>query len=240
LFVHGYDIPLADETRMAAWDPALRRVAAAVGKPAIVVRTNLRLHPLFRHSNWERTHGGALAAAGLVLAGAERLIVPSTYTYDHEPPWGSHHLTDAFWSGVGVEIVHDDASIHRRDKLRHLANEPLAWEALRVCWEGRTATGNCAMCEKCVRTMTTLYQCGRLDRFTVFDQTVPLSRRLLDLKFLPPHLLYVYESLLKDGLPGDVGDAVRKLLADRRPPGRLRSLARNVKRRVVGIASRGK
>lgn len=239
LFVHGYDIPLADETRMAAWENDLRRVASAVGRPAIVVRTNLRLHPLFRQSNWERTHGGALAAAAHVLSGnVARLLIPSTYTYGHEQPWGSHHLTDGFWSSTELEVVHDDASINRRDKLRALADEPLAWDALRVCWEGRTPTGNCSMCEKCVRTMTVLHLCGRLEKFKTFDQTMPLARRIAGLKWLPPHLLYVYDALLKDGLSGAEAQAVRRLLADSRPPGLLRRVARRAKqsaRRFIGV-----
>jgi hypothetical protein len=237
-FVHGFDIPLADQTRMNAWEPALCRVAAETGRPAIVLRTNLRLHPLFRHSNWERTHGGALAAAGHVVAGMGRLLIPATYTLDHEVPWGSHFLTDHFWSRPGFEVEHDDAKWHRREKLRAIADEPLVWETLRVCWEGRTPTGNCSMCEKCVRTMLILHMCGRLDKFRVFDRSVPLAQRVLDLKWLPPHLFFVYEGLLKDGLDGEEGAVVRRMLAEGRPPGLVRRVARKAKRVVARILGR--
>jgi hypothetical protein len=232
LFVHGYDIPLADETRMAAWEPALRRVATAVGRPAIVVRTNLRLHPLFRASNWERTHGGALAAVRHAIAAPGALVIPSSHTYGHSTKWGSHHLTDLFWSTPTHRIEHCEALLNRRQKLRLMAtaDEPLLPETLRVCWEGRTATGNCSICEKCVRTMLVLHQCNRLDRFTVFDQSISLAARIDGLGLLPPHLRYVYEGMLKDGLSGDVRDAVRRMLAKSRPPGLMRRAVRKAKR----------
>jgi hypothetical protein len=235
LFVHGFDIPLADETRMAAWEPALRRVGRETNKPSVLVRTNLRLHPLFRHSNWERTHGGALAAAGHVVAGMGRLLIPATYTLDHEVPWGSHFITDHFWSRPDFQVEHDDARPHRREKLRQIADEPLVWDTLRVCWEGRTRSGNCSMCEKCVRTMLILHMCRRLDRFNVFDRSVPLAQRVRDLKWLPPHLLFVYESLLADGLAGEEGAVVRRMIAEAKPPGLIRRAARKAKRALRRI-----
>lgn len=235
LFVYGYDISLTDEVRMAAWEPLLRRVAAERGKQAVVVRSNLRQHPLFRHSNWERTHGGALAAAGHVLAGLGRLVIPSSYTYTDQRTWGSHFETDKFWSRTGLEVEHDDATLHRRAKIAAIADEPLMWETLRVCWEGKTASGNCSMCEKCLRTMLTLHKHGNLDKFRVFDHSVPLARRILDLGKLPPHLKYVYEALLKDGLGDAESAAVRTLLRQSRPPGPLHRIASRLRSRLVKL-----
>lgn len=237
LFVHGYDIPLADTPRMAAWEPDLRRVGHELNKPAIVIRSNIRLHPLFRSTNWERTHGGALAAAGLVMPGAERLVIPSSYTYTDGHYWGSHYDTDKFWSSAGIEIVHDDATYQRREKLRSIADEPMVWETLRVCWEGKTASGNCSMCEKCIRTMLTLSLHKKLDNFRVFDRSVPLAKRVTDMQRFPRHLAYVYESFLKDGLAGEEAAAVRKLLARLKPPTLMQRAVRKAKRigrRILG------
>jgi hypothetical protein len=234
LCVHGFDIKIDDGARMAAWEPRLRAIAAAVGKPAIVLRTNLRAHPLYARG-WERTHGGAIAAVGHVLAGAGRLVVPATLTTDKTYGWGSHHQTDAFWSSGALEVVHADADVNRRQKVRALADEPLVYDALRVCWEGKTAAGNCSACEKCVRTMVLLHHFGRLEQFTAFDRSVPLTHRLKALRRIPPHLWYVYQGLLDDGLGGEVGEAVRRLLPDKTPPSVARRVARKAKRKLVGL-----
>jgi hypothetical protein len=238
LFVHGFDIPLADTRRAGAFEPTLRRVAAARGKRAILVRTNLREHPLFAAESWERTHGAALAAAGHVLAGAAQLVIPSTYTHDHEQPWGSHPTTDPLWSSATLSVVHDDASLNRRQKLRALAGEPLVWDALRVCWENRAPTGNCSACEKCVRTMLVLHLAGALPRFTTFDRRVPLARRVRALGFVAPHLRYVYQALLEDGLDRDaeIAAAVRWVLGRPAPRAwrwRARSLLRRLRARLA-------
>lgn len=215
VFVHGFDIDADDTARAAAFEPNLRRVAAELGKCAVIVRTNLRRHPLYQRLSWERTHGAALAAAGHVLCGTMgSLVIPSSYAYGEDaPPWGSHWETDPLWSSSRMKIIHDDATFHRRAKLRAIAHEPILHENLRVCWENLSASGNCSRCEKCVRTMTVLAGCGVLERFSSFDRSVSLPTRLDALPAVPSHLLYVYEAFQKDDLPADVKAAVNRLVA---------------------------
>ena len=236
IFVHGFDIPLKDTGRMAAFEPVLRRVAKTLGKTSVVVRTNLRLHPCFAGVNWERSHGAALAATAHVLQSyIGRLIIPSTYAYRSTGGWGSHWMTDAFWSSAAMNIVHDDATLSRREKLLRIASEPLLWDSLRVCWENRRPSGNCSRCEKCLRTMVALEAAGQLRHYTVFDQGVSLSARLDRLPFIPPHLLRSFRNLRRERVPPDVRTALTRLIRRTRihvKPSALRRAVRCAKRLV--------
>ena len=229
LYVHGFDIPLDDPARADALDASLRAVTQATGTSPIWMRTNLRRHPVFDAVSWKRTHGAALAAAGLLLATcADALVIPSSYAHENETPWGSHWDTDPLWSLPGqLRIIHDDASIHRRDKILELAPEPLAQRHLRVCWRNLAPTGNCSQCEKCLRTMTTLEAGRELSSYhRVFDVDTPLPQRLNTLTALPHHLTFIWDDLATRNVKPATRAAIRQLL--RRSN---RALVKNIVRR---------
>jgi hypothetical protein len=229
VFVHGYDIPLADHVRMTAFERSLRAVSERIGKPALILRTNVREHPIVASVNWERTHGAALAAAAHVLSGAiGGLIIPTSYSLSSLIPWGSHPATDPLWSTSRVEIFHDDLGPRRQDKIRRIVGNPLVWRHLRVCWENRAPTGNCSECLKCIRTMIGISVHGQLTDFTVFDLSVPLASRLDALPGVPEHLRNGIRNLLELDLPPDVRRAVLRLLGRSRP-GLLRRIARRMR-----------
>ena len=69
VFVIGFDMKLDDVARAAAFESSLREVADETGAHPIIIRTNLREHPVFAPVSWERTHGGALAAIGRLMIG---------------------------------------------------------------------------------------------------------------------------------------------------------------------------
>jgi hypothetical protein len=213
VFAHGYDIAPDDMLRMTAFERSLREVAERMGKRVILLRSNLRSHEVFSEVNWERTHGGALAALGLVLTGTLRaLIVPSSYRGDRLVPWGSHPDTDPLWSTSRVAIVHDETLAGREDKIARIVHEPIVWEHLRVCWENRAPTGNCSRCAKCLRTMVAIDAHGRLGDFRVFDRETPLDRRLDDLPRAPDRLLPFFRLLLQLPLQTRVRRAVERLV----------------------------
>src|SRR5262249_25540970 len=153
VFVLGFDVELGDLRRFEAFEPSLRAAAAETGARPVVIRTNLREHSAFAPVSWERAHGGALAAIGHLLDGiVGQLLISSTDPFSLRIPWGSHWMTDAFWSSEKLQVLHVGAHIDRNQKLRAITDEPLARNHLRVCWENRTPVGNCSRCEKCVRT----------------------------------------------------------------------------------------
>ncbi|MEO5617881.1 MAG: hypothetical protein ABIS67_08920 [Candidatus Eisenbacteria bacterium] len=178
--LHGFDIPLEDVARMSAFESSLRAISSHFKIPHAVIRTNLRDHPLMRGAPWERTHGGALIGIGHLLTDTiGRLLVSSSISLKsrHEL-WGSHWKIDGLWSGSRLQVVNVGYEVHRSDKLRAIANEPLVQQHLRVCWENRTAAGNCSHCEKCLQAMLVLEECGLLGRCSAFEGAGELVERV--------------------------------------------------------------
>jgi hypothetical protein len=251
VFVHGYDVPLADETRARAAEASLRDVAAGMGARPVLIRTNLRLHPLWRGwrprrwrrarravreaAGWPRVHGGALAAAGHLLRRSLReLRIAASYPLEFDRPYGSHWRLDPLWSSAALRVVHAGAERWRTQKLLAIIDEPLVRRHLRVCWRNLAPTGNCGRCEKCVRTMLILEGAGRLDRFPVFPAPAGLADALDRLLPLDPDLLPVYRTFLDTGLSRAARAATLRLLerGGRRPSGGRRLRFRDGMRRA--------
>lgn len=213
VFVHGYDIKLSDQARCAAAEASVREVASAVGAKAVVVRTNLREHPVFARAGWERAHGGALAAIGHLLRGfVGRFVLSASHPYWYDHPWGSHWDTDPLWSSSGLDMVHFGADQWRADKLRAVAGNPLIRRHLRVCWKHLSEHGNCGRCEKCIRTMLILAGAGQLEVFPVFGGGEGLAESVRRLPPLKRPLLKVYEDFPRDGMSPAVVEALDALL----------------------------
>ena len=233
LLVHGVDIPLSDTARAADAETSLREVARARGMRAILVRTNLREHPVFAAAPWVHAHGGALAAVGHLLSEQiGRLLVSSSYPYVNDRPWGSHWRTDPLWSSGRLALAHLGAELWRDEKVRAIADDPLVRQHLRVCWENRARAGNCSRCDKCVTTMLMLEVCGGLAGSATFEPAAPLARLVDGL----PHTIWVkhYDRLLAAGLERDTARAVRRLLRRSTPPTRLGRLRAGLRRRLFG------
>ncbi len=142
----------------------------------MLIATNLQEHSASQGVDIRRSHGGALAALGHVLAEeVERLVIPSSYPYHDPKPWGSHWDVDPLWSSQRLAVEHADATFRRDGKVRAIADHPMVRRHLRVCFSPKTETGNCSRCEKCIRTMIALAMCGRLDDCETFDRTVPID-----------------------------------------------------------------
>jgi hypothetical protein len=91
--------------------------------------------------------------------GHARTYVPSSWTYAHLVPWGSHALLDSLWSTEACELVHDGAESPRTGKVAAIVASDVALRVLRVCLADTDAY-NCGRCEKCLRTMVTLHLLG--------------------------------------------------------------------------------
>jgi hypothetical protein len=209
--VQGYDMALEDGVRFEAFRPSLRSVAETCGARPVVIRTNLRQHPVFAAAPWHHTHGGALAAIGHLLGEhAGRLVVASSVPPTCTEPWGSHWQLDPLWSSRELEIVHEGAEFSRAQKAWSMAGEPLMFQHLRVCWENRTPTGNCSACDKCVCTMLLLEQAGQLDNYVVFQRPQSFVKLLEAL----PRTQYpiTYREMCQRGLNPQVQAAVERLL----------------------------
>ena len=211
IFVHGYDIALSDFARFRAFSSSLHQIAAQSNTQAVTVTTNLREHPLMGDAPWHKTHGGALAAiAHLLQDHISQMVVASSVPRSYQIPWGSHWELDPLWSSAMVKIIHDGDKFSREEKAWAIAGEPLLAEHLRVCWENRSATGNCSICDKCVNTMLLLRQAGQLDSYRVFkppESFAPLIHALPRTAFVR-----VYRAMCHRGLAADEETAVNRLL----------------------------
>jgi hypothetical protein len=213
VFVHGFDVPIEDEERMNDFHDALCHIAKDTGRSKIVVRTNLRSHPVFSKINWERTHGAALAAVAHLLAPhISKMLIASSFTYKGAIPWGSHPDTDNLWSCSNSQIIHDDASFRRRQKIEEIGAHPLVQQYVRVCWENLSRVGNCSRCDKCLRTMAVLAVTGQLQNYAAFDHSVPLHIRI-DKHFQTPLRLHHYwHWVLENSEDSLLCDSIERLL----------------------------
>lgn len=169
VFIQGFDMEWDDDARLESYRESLREAASRAGATPLVVRTNIREHSLFRRFSWDFAHGGVLAAIGHLLGNRiGNFVVSSSIAIDRDKPWGSHWKIDKYWSSSSLRIVHFGFEHQRNLKLLEIAGDPLVRKNLRVCWENRSESVNCSVCEKCIRTRVTLMMAGELENYPVF------------------------------------------------------------------------
>ncbi|WP_156155935.1 hypothetical protein [Demequina phytophila] len=181
IFVHGFDIPLADVDLADRALHEVRAAAAALGMKLVVVRTNVR-ELSDPYVAWgDQYHGAALAAVGHLLADHFReVLIPASHHVTELFPWGTHPDLDPLWSSSELEFLHDGEDRTRPEKVSSIAVSQVALDHLRICWENRGGLYNCGECEKCVRTMISLRAAGALDHCRTLPQVIDASslRRL--------------------------------------------------------------
>jgi hypothetical protein len=178
VYVHGFDIALADTALRAEVCESLRTAAVEAGKDLIEIETNLRDFIEECGCAWLWAHGACLAAVAHLLAeDFGRVLISSTQSLEAPDPWGSHPESDPLWSSARMRIEHVGGQRTREQKVEAIAGMALARRHLRVCYENRNGAYNCGRCEKCVRTIVALEVVGVLDRFG----TMPGPLRLLRL-----------------------------------------------------------
>ena len=170
--MEGVEKPLEQSVDVTSLRDDLRRAADHYGLDLVFGRTNIRsVFPL----SWSMYyHGAGLSSIGLSLAaGFRRILIPSTHSFRHLLPWGSHPLLDPLWSTERLEIVHDGCEVTRVEKTASIASDPFALQQLRVCLRNRAGPGNCGRCKKCIRTMVTLAALGALSQASTFPSRLP-------------------------------------------------------------------
>ena len=218
IHVQGFDIPLSDPARLASAEADARAVAENLGVRCVVVRSNLRSHPLYGSLSWERTHGGALLSIGHLLRGiVGEIVISSSAHRSATRSWGTDWRIDRYWSSSSVQVTHFGEDWWRYQKLERMAHHPLVRNHLRVCWEHRTSKSNCSHCEKCLRTMITLDDVGALDGMDVFDRG-PIPERIDRLAYVSgPGSRREYGLMVEQGIDQSIDRAVRELLERSNP-----------------------
>ena len=239
----GFDMSWQDSVRIAGVRRSLEAIASRTGARPVVVRTNLRDHPLVSRAEWERAHGGALASLGHLLDESlgTLLVSSSIQIGSHTEAWGSHWRSDPLWSSSRLQVIHCGAEVRRRQKLEAIAGEELVQQHLRVCWENLAPQGNCSRCEKCVVTMLILSELGLLNRFAVFEHDDALAARVDALPRMRQRRRSFFEASRSTLLAPEIQRAVRELVERTRSAesltDRARRLAGRMLARVRGRAS---
>lgn len=171
VFVRGLDMQV-DGTLSTEATTHARAAAADLGLPLVEVDTTLR-RLTDGLVDWDFAHAPLLAAIAHTLGRAGRVLVPGTLDERQTAPWGSHPVTDPWWSSDAVELVADGTDATRLDKVASIAEHDVALRHLRVCyenaggrWHTRPPDGafNCGRCAKCLDTILGLHLVGALDR----------------------------------------------------------------------------
>jgi hypothetical protein len=216
IYVHGFDLPLADEQKNALVSASLRGVADELGLPLVEVATDIRTVSDDACS-WELIYtSAALASVGHLLASRfERILIPATHSYRDLHPIGTHPLLDPLYSSERVRFEHVD-SVPRVEKLAYLADSELAMSSLRVCFQPEVDALNCGRCPKCMRTMAGLRVVGALGRCSTLPGELSLwemsggqVRRRQALTYVRENL----EAVEAQGTDPDLAFALRRLVA---------------------------
>ena len=173
----GYDIAHSNGQLWDATAYNIDQIAKEEHITVIEIDSNARslLDPVL---SWTYSHGGCLAAAGLCLRGGIRqMYLASSADAEHQALRGSHLSIDHLWSTEGLTFIHDGWEASRMNKIDwQIALSPLALRYLRVCYVNAKDTYNCGKCEKCLRTMVSLYAAGVLDRAQTFPAQIDPDR----------------------------------------------------------------
>ncbi|MFT3878955.1 MAG: hypothetical protein QM703_04760 [Gemmatales bacterium] len=176
IFVTGFDVPLHKIALAERVGNHIRSCAKAFQKNLIEVKTNLREF-CDQFVSWRYYHGAALGSvANLLSAQVGTVYLAATHTYANLIPCGSHPMLDPLWSSEAVKIVHDGCEATRFQKVERMAQNPIALGTVRVCYHNKASELNCGRCEKCLRTMTSLYALNALDQCKTFDAPFNLQR----------------------------------------------------------------
>lgn len=180
LFIKGFDLIHSEDQafRMLydVYSEALEKISIQI----IPLETN---SSSIRHLRLpdDMLYGPTICGAGLAMAGLlNRYFVPSSWDYHQlskralsTDPW-----TDRLVSTDTLNVIHHGTNYRRVEKIEEIADWDLAQEVLWVCQNHVFAEKkwNCSRCEKCVRTMISLYALGKLDQFTTFAKPMKTNK----------------------------------------------------------------
>jgi hypothetical protein len=173
ILVDGFDI---NRRNLQLWDRTLANIESVAKTDSvelIVVRSNIQ-HLVQPILVWDYSHGGCLAAVGLLLRGGfHQIYIPSTHSVSEQIPWGSNLALDRHWSTESTTFIHDGTEATRLEKvISQIAQSPLALRHLRVCFANEKGAYNCGRCDKCLRTMINLFVAGALEKSGTFPHHI--------------------------------------------------------------------
>jgi hypothetical protein len=133
VLVRGFDVRIGDAALWERVSGPLHQAAAELGKPLLIVQTNLQEFSQ-RFFPWEDYYGAGMASvAHLLSARFSKMYFAAAQTYADLDPSG-HPLLDPLWSSEAIRSF--------TTALSSVASEggpagadPVAIKYLRVCWQ---------------------------------------------------------------------------------------------------------
>lgn len=174
LFVRGFDVVLHDTERTAEVLAVVRQAAAAVGKPLLVVDTDLRD---FSDPTCDWTwfvYGGLIATAMLLGRTHRKVLCAASVADEHLPEVAVRRRAEPF-GNARAQLRIEGRQRTRVEKLAAVAAAGQASGTLRVCWQNQPGTINCGTCPKCLRTAAALAATGSLGAIDTLPDEVDLD-----------------------------------------------------------------
>lgn len=168
VYVHGFDVWLYETEFRKLMDDHIGKVATELGKELILVETNI--HEFCdRYKDWTFYHTSALASIAILLCNNfDKIYVASAYDHPDFRGWGISEL-DRLWSTEKVDIVPDGFEASRIQKVVKISHNPICQDHLKVCIDRTPGKYNCSKCEKCIRTIISLYVTEEMEKFKTFE-----------------------------------------------------------------------
>lgn len=172
LLVRGFDVPLHDDGWWSIARDHGQHLLGAFGVPLWTCATNWREFSV----DWEMGFGMGIAAVlhqceasiGLGLWAADE-------SYDHEIiPWGSNSIVAPLLGSPSLPVRVVGGGYERDEKIGYIAHHEAVRRHLRVCWRQPANGLNCGRCEKCVRTLVSLWGAG-YERCEAFEAPLTAS-----------------------------------------------------------------
>jgi hypothetical protein len=234
IYVNGFDISLEKTELFRSVLTRLEKVSDAYNKKLLVVSTNVR-RLIENICVWNMYHGSAMLSVALCLENfAGKIYAAADRTYRHTMPHGLHPLTNPLWSSESLEVVYDGAEVNRIEKIKlQIANDPVALNNLRVCFENPDGKYNCGECEKCIRTKLNLKAAGVLEKCSTLDKNIDY-KKIKNLKMdrcSRTYMLDNYDALRQAGADKKLLKAVKYCLSPRSATERKRKI-REIKKAV--------
>jgi hypothetical protein len=174
IFVRGFDVVVHDVERTAEVLAIVRDAAEAVGKPLLVIDTDLRdfSDPT---CDWTWFVYGGLIATSLLLSRTHRKVLCAVSVADHHLPEPVGRLRSEPFGNARAHLALEGRTATRVDKIAAVAASGMAADTLRVCWQNHPGTINCGGCPKCLRTMAALDAVGQLEAVRTLPDVVDLE-----------------------------------------------------------------
>jgi hypothetical protein len=170
IFVIGFEIPVKNENAVFEMTGRLKDIAGRLKKELIVISTNLN-ETRFNSLNWPAYYGFALASAAQVLQNvySKVLIATNAETENYKTRlWGDDPVLTPFYSSRSQSFNVDSLGVTRFEKIKYISGFDNALKNLKVCNKSQL-NDNCGKCEKCYRTMVSLFLLGKLQEFNTSE-----------------------------------------------------------------------